>query len=270
MLGISSIYSPAVNVMVMAIQKASKGLIRDFGEIEKLQASRKNFGNFVTTADKRSEDILLDELSKARPEYDIITEERGHVEALKPVSKFDRNAGFRWIIDPLDGTMNFWHGIPYFSISVALEQHNEIIAGVVYNPVTDEMFIAEKGKGAFLNRHRLRVSGRKNFESAIVATGSTFGFRGSKDAGKMLQYISEHVGCIRHFGANSLDLAFVAAGRIDCFFEMNLPIWDYAAGSILVTEAGGMANNINGNDKSLLASNEALHNELIKIISKTI
>jgi myo-inositol-1(or 4)-monophosphatase len=252
-----------MNVMIMAVQKAARGLVRDFGELENLQTSTKGFGNFVTTADHHSESILIAELSKARPEYDIITEERGFIEATTPISKFDKNSGFCWIIDPLDGTTNFCHGIPYFSISVALEHQKEIIAGIVYNPVTDEMFIAEKGKGAFLNRKRIRVSGRKNLSEIIAATGSFFGFRGDEGAGAKLDGICRAIGSIRHFGASSLDLAFVASGRIDAFFEKSIPVWDRAAGAILVSEAGGVVA-LTGD--SIVASNEHIHKKLAAVV----
>lgn len=267
MLGIVSRSSPVMNVMILAVEKAAKGLIRDFGELEKLQASRKSFGNFVTTADKRSENILIEELSHARPEFDLLSEERGAIAAERPRSRFDQNGGYRWIIDPLDGTTNFWHGIPHFSISVALEHHNEIVAGVVYDPIANDLYWAEKGGGAFLNKQRIRVSGRSALDTAIVATGSTFGMRHIPDAGMRLQKIAPKIGAIRHLGASTLDLAFVASGRIDAFFEADLPLWDKAAGQLLVQEAGGTIKEmIPGQSQSLLASSMALAQPMEELI----
>jgi myo-inositol-1(or 4)-monophosphatase len=258
---VSGNFSSVMNVMIMAVQKAASGLIRDFGELENLQSSNKSFNKFVSTADQRSEDILIKELSKARPEYEILTEESGALNAANPVSKFDKNWGFRWIIDPLDGTTNFEHGIPHFSVSVALEYLNEVIAGIVYNPIIDEMFIAEKGRGAFLNNQRLRVSNTRNLGAAIIATGSIFGFRNNKNAGEKLQALTPKIGHIRHFGACSLDLAFVAAGRLDAFFEESIQIWDKAAGIIIVSEAGGF---VYSNEKSILASTPRIYKDLLE------
>ncbi|MDR0625545.1 MAG: inositol monophosphatase [Holosporales bacterium] len=230
--------SPVVNVMIMTAQKAAKGLIRDFGELEKLQAA-KGVGGFASAADKRAEAIIIDELAKARPEYAILAEESGLIRPLKEVSQFDKNYGFRWIVDPLDGSQNFTHGIAHFAISIAVARFDEVIAGIVFNPVTDEMFLAEKGRGAFLNKQRLRVSGAASLSDMIVATGSTFGFRGARDAGARLQTVAERAGTVRHFGASSLDLAFVAAGRFGAFFERRVKEWDVSAGALLVREAGG-------------------------------
>ncbi|MDR2464322.1 MAG: inositol monophosphatase [Holosporales bacterium] len=255
MLGVSGRSSAVMNVMILAAQKAARGLIRDFGELEKLQTSKKSFGNFVTTADKRAEALLIEELSNARQEYSILTEERGEIPALKPLSRFDQNGGYRWIIDPLDGTTNFWHGIPYFAVSVALERFGETIAGVVFNPITNELFWAEKGRGAFLNNQRIRVSGRRSLESLLVVTGSTFGFRGDDTGHLKLNTLVGKVGAIRHFGAISLDLAFVAAGRVDAFFEKSVPLWDKAAGCMIVLEAGGVI--INYENDGIIAGNES-------------
>lgn len=269
MFGVSSRSSAVVNVMILAVQKAAKSLVRDFGELEKLQVSQKSFGNFVTTADEKSEDILLEELSKARPEYDILTEEKGPIQASRPRSRFDQNSGYRWIIDPLDGTTNFWHGVPYFAVSVALEYREEIIAGVVYNPIMNELYWAEKGKGAFLNNQRLRVSGRRSSEAALISIGSVSGFRGLEKGTHKLQALSKKIGAIRHFGATSLDLAFVAAGRFDAFFEADLPLWDRAAGIILIREAGGFVSEWYG-PNSILGSNDALHNPLKKLLTEAL
>lgn len=267
MYGVSARSSAAVNVMILAAQKAARSLIRDFGELENLQVSRKSFGNFVTAADERSESILLEELTKARPEYDIITEEKGEIAARRPRSPYDQNGGYRWIIDPLDGTTNFLHGIPQFAVSIALEQRGEILAGVVYNPVQNELYWAEKGKGAFLNNQRLRVSGRRVLETTVVGVGSTFGCRGLETGPQMLKAISAQVGSIRHLGSSLLSMAYVAAGRFDGFFEATLPLWDRAAGIILIREAGGFVSEWAGSE-SVLGSNEAVHEALKKILKK--
>lgn len=259
MYGISSRSSAAVNVMVLAVQKAAKSLVRDFCELEKLQVSAKSFGTFVTTADARSEDILLNELSKARPDYEILTEEKGEVAPSAPAFRLDPLGGYRWIIDPLDGTTNFWHGIPHFAVSVALEHRGEVIAGVVYNPITDELYYGEKGKGVFLNNQRIRVSGRRSLEAALVGLGSPSDHRGNPNLSK--------VGALRHFGAPSLDLAFVASGRLDAFFDADLPLWNRAAGIVLVKEAGGLVSSWCG-ESSLLASNNALHSSFMHLLAR--
>jgi myo-inositol-1(or 4)-monophosphatase len=249
-----------MNVMILAVQKAARGLIRDFGELEKLQSSKKSFGNFVTTADQRAEAMLIDELSNSRQEYSILSEERGEIQAVSPLSRFDQNGGYRWIIDPLDGTMNFWHGIPHFAISVALERFGETIAGVIYNPVTNELFWAEKGKGAFLNNQRIRVSGRRSLDTLLIGIGSPSSFRDDARYLK-LNALAKKVGAIRNFGAISLDLAFVAAGRIDAFFEKSVPLWDKAAGSVIILEAGGT---IIDNGEGIIAGSESGVNVLQK------
>ncbi|MDR1208358.1 MAG: inositol monophosphatase [Holosporales bacterium] len=264
MLSISNRSSAAVNVTILAIQKAARVLVRDFGELEKLQVSSKSLSLFALTAAKRAEHILLEDLSAARPEYDILTEGRGEILAASPRSKFDQNGGFRWIINPLDGAINFLHGIPHFSISVAIEHHGEPIAGVVHNPITSELFWGEKGKGAFLNNQRIRVSGRRTLESALIGLGSPFGFGKMERAAQCLKMILSKVHAFRHLGANSLDLAFVAAGRLDAFFEAGAPLWTSAAGSVLVREAGGSASPwMNG----VVASNEPLHKDILKMIT---
>ncbi|GHS90904.1 inositol monophosphatase [Alphaproteobacteria bacterium] len=269
MLGLPGRSSSVMNVMILAVQKAARGLVRDFCELEKLQVSRKDFGNFVTTADRRSEDILLEELSHARPEYDFLSEERGEVPAKNPRSRFEQNGGYRWIVDPLDGTTNFWHGVPHFAVSIALEHHQDIVAGVVFNPITDELFWGEKGCGAFLNNQRIRVSGRKSLEAAVISTGSVFGERYAKSAPHKLQSLIGKVGAFRHFGACTLDLAFVAAGRFDAFFETQLPLWDKAAGALLIREAGGYTAVLDDLPESLLGSNEALHDALRRVLNGT-
>lgn len=261
MYGVSSRSSASVNVMVLAVQKAAKSLVRDFCELEKLQVSAKSFGNFVTTADARSEDILVHELSKARPDYEILTEEKGEVAATAPTFKLDPLGGYRWIIDPLDGTTNFWHGIPHFAVSVALERKGEILAGVVYNPITDELYYGEKGKGVFLNNQRIRVSGRRSLEAALVGLGSSTGAQGRP----LNRPGIARIGALRHFGSCSLDLAYVASGRLDAFFEADLPLWNRAAGSVLVKEAGGFVGTWCG-ESSILASNTSLHPSLAKLL----
>ncbi len=261
MYGVSSRSSAAVNVMVMAVQKAAKSLVRDFCELEKLQVSAKGFGNFVTTADARSEEILIRELSKARPDYEILSEERGEVEAVSPRLKVDPLGGYRWIIDPLDGTANFWHGIPHFAVSVALEHKGDVLAGVVCNPITDELFYGEKGKGVFLNNQRIRVSGRRNLAAALVGLGSPTGHQGRP----LNRPGIAKIGALRHLGACSLDLAFVASGRLDAFFEADVPLWSRAAGAVLVREAGGLTGTWCG-DSSLLASNSFMYPAFAQIL----
>ena len=206
--------SANINVMVKACRKASKTLIRDFGEIENLQVSTKGPGDFVTSADKRTEKIIIEELQKAHPEYGIVTEEAGIINKT--------NLKNRWIIDPIDGTMNFLNGIPQFAISIAYEENNEIICGVIFNPISNEMFCAEKGNGAWLNDRRMRVSGRTQMEHSIFATGIPFLGRG--DHKQFLQQIESVMAVsagIRRFGSAALDLAYVAAGRFDGFWETN-------------------------------------------------
>lgn len=231
--------SALLNVMVSAAQKAGRSLIRDFGEIEHLQISRKSLGDFVSTADHRSEKILVEELKKARPDFGFLLEESGEIAGNDPETK--------WIIDPLDGTTNFLHGIPHFAVNLALLKKKEIIAGVTYNPITDELYWAEKGCGAFLNRRRLRVSGRRYLEEAVISAGTPFGKHGSSD-----HYISCYkrlvpvISGVRRTGSAALDLAYVAAGRFEGSLEANLAPWDLAAGILLVREAGGQACNFEG------------------------
>src|SRR5665213_1985167 len=225
--------SPALNVMMAAARKAGKPLIRDLGELENLQVSMKGPADFVTNADKRTEKILIDELTRARPGYGFLAEESGAIEG--------KDKTHRFIIDPIDGTTNFLHGIPHFAISIALEREGQIVTALVYNPATDDMFMAEKGQGAFLNNKRLRVGARKTLNTALVATGIPF--QGHGDFARFdaeLNAIMPNVAGIRRFGAASLDLAYVAAGRFDAFWERNLSAWDIAAGLLLVKEAQGM------------------------------
>lgn len=256
--------SPLINVMILAAEKAGKALIRDFGEIEQLQVSRKSLGDFVSTADTRAEKILLQELQKARPKFSFLLEESGEI--------IGEDTATRWIIDPLDGTTNFLHGIPHFAISIALEANGEIVAGLIFNPVTDELYWAEKGKGAFLNQRRLRVSGRRHLDEALLATGTPFGSRGNtKKFMDLIEKIMPVTAGLRRFGAAALDLAFVAAGRYEGYFEMSLKPWDVAAGSILVKEAGGYICDFQGGKDYLqsgdvIVGNEPIFKELTALI----
>jgi len=258
--------SAIVNVMTGAARKASRRLMRDFGEVEQLQVSRKGPADFVSAADLRTEKILRETLQRARPDYGFLMEESG------PSGGDSEN---RWIVDPLDGTTNFLHGIPYFAISIALERRKEIVAGVVYEPVRDEMFWAEKGIGAYVNDRRLRVSARERLGDAVVATGIPHRGRMAPDAYlPMLGAVMPEVAGIRRAGAASLDLAYVAAGRYDGFWEQGLSPWDIAAGIVLVREAGGMVTEISGKSGmlasgSILATNERLHTALGKTLRHT-
>jgi myo-inositol-1(or 4)-monophosphatase len=255
--------SPALNVMVAAARKAARPLIRDFGELENLQISMKGPADFVTSADKRTEQILIDELSKARPGYGFLCEETGGTEG--------KDRTHRFIIDPIDGTTNFMHGIPHFAISIGLEREGQLVSGLIYNPVTDELFTAEKGHGAYLNDKRLRVAARKNMGEAVIATGLPFmGREGHARAKAELAVVMDATAGVRRFGAASLDMAYVAAGRFDGFWEHNLKAWDVAAGIVLVREAGGMVTNLKGGSEALehgiACANENLHPQLLKLL----
>lgn len=256
--------SALINVMVAAAQKAGRALIRDFGEIEQLQVSRKNLGDFVSTADLRSEKIIIQDLQEARPSYGFIIEESGIIQGEDPDNT--------WIIDPLDGTSNFLHGIPQFSISIALRRKNEVVAGVVYNPVVDELYWSEKGSGSFLNQRRLRVSGRQHLDEALIACGTPYGARGSSEKFTTgFRNLVTQVSGMRRFGCAALDLCFVASGRLEGCFEMNLKSWDIAAGALIVKEAGGYVCDFEGEqsflDKgSIIAGNEAIFPHLKKAI----
>lgn len=251
-----------MNVMVDAVRKAARGLARDFGELEELQVSKKGTADFVTNADLRSEQILFEALAKARPGYGFLGEERGLVEGTDKTHT--------WIVDPLDGTTNFLHAIPQFAVTVALKREDQIVAGVTYNPATNELFWAERGKGAYLNDKRLRVAARTRMDEAVLATGIPFaGKPGHAQFLKELHQISQRVAGVRRFGAASLDLAWVAAGRFDGFWERGLGSWDMAAGLLMVTEAGGKATDMTGgtdslNDGSVCASNLDLHPQIME------
>jgi myo-inositol-1(or 4)-monophosphatase len=258
--------SPALNVMIAAARKAGRPLIRDLGELENLQLSMKGPADFVTSADRRTERILIEELQRVRPGYGFLAEESGTIEGT------DRT--HRFIIDPIDGTTNFLHGIPHFAISVALEREGQIVSGVVYNPATDDLFVAEKGHGAFLNNKRLRVASRKALNSSLVATG--FPFLGDTEADHAriqaeLAAIMPVTAGVRRFGTASLDLAFVAAGRFDAFWERGLAPWDMAAGILIVREAQGIVTDLAGGSNMLetghiLAANDALHPPMLKLL----
>jgi myo-inositol-1(or 4)-monophosphatase len=258
--------SPLITVMIRAAQKAGRGLVRDFGEVENLQVSRKGPADFVSAADLKAEDTLRQELTRARPRFGWLMEEGGAVEG----EDKDR----RWIVDPLDGTTNFLHGIPHFAISIALEQEGVPVAGVVFNPVTDELYWAERGVGAYLNDRRLRVSSRSNLADALIGTGMPFKGRGdSIGFQRELAMIMPHVSGIRRMGAASLDLAYVAAARFDGFWETSLNPWDVAAGIVLVQEAGGFATDIDGKSPALkadtvVAGNALMHKTLAMAITK--
>ncbi len=246
--------------------KASKSLIRDFGEIENLQVSSKAPGDFVSSADKRTEKIIVEELLKAHPEYGIITEESGIINK--------SNVNNRWIIDPIDGTMNFLNGIPQFAISIGYEENNEIKCGIIFNPVMNEMFLAEKGNGAYLNNSRIRVSNKKKIKDALIVTG------GPKQVSKIKEKIfreyinvSNQVSNVRKFGSAALDIAYVACGRFDGYWQRELNYWDIAAGLIILKEAGGFVDFFEEErnyplKKNILASNSHIHDELKELIIK--
>ncbi len=241
--------SALMNVMVGAVRKAGRSLARDFGEVEQLQVSVKGPANFVSAADHRAEEILYRELNKARPDYAFLMEERGAVDGA--------DKSHRWIVDPLDGTTNFLHGIPLFCISVGLEREGQLVAGVIYNPISDELFAAEKGGGAFLNdRKRLRVAARRTLGDCVVATGIPHRGRPGHPAFlREMGTVMQEVAGIRRTGSAALDLAFTAAGRFDAYWERNIKPWDMAAGIVLVREAGGLVTDIDGSDRMMESGN---------------
>ena len=261
--------SANLNIMIKASEKASKGLIRDFGELEKLQVSSKNPGDFVSAADKKSEKIIIEELLKIDPGYGVLSEECGELNK--------KNKEKRWIIDPIDGTVNFLNGIPQFAISIGYEEKGEVICGIIFDPIKDEMFFAEKGLGAFLNNARIRVSKQKKLSESILVTG------GPKFDSKQKDFIfKEYIKIsnivhapIRKFGSASLDIANVACGRFDGFWQRELNYWDVAAGIIILKEAGGYVDFIDNDEKNLIkkniiATNSNIHQELTDCISKKI
>ena len=237
--------SANLNIMIKASEKASKVLIKDFGEIEKLQVSKKGPNDFVTNSDLKTEQIIINELKKAKPNYSILSEEKG-IEN----NKDDNNT---WIIDPIDGTINYLHGIPHFAISIALKSYDQIIAGLIYDPIKDEMFYAEKNNGAYFNNQRIKVSKKNKIEDCLFVAGSK------------INYDNELL--IRNSGCAALDMAYVASGRYDGYFQKNINLWDIAAGIIIVEEAGGILNEINLssiNDLKIIASNNSINNELVQ------
>ena len=258
--------SPQINLITRACIKASRSLIRDFGEIENSQVSTKGPGDFVTSADKRTEKILISELQKANPDYGIITEESGIINK--------SNTKNRWIIVPIDGTTNFMNGVPQFAISIGYEEENEIKCGVIFNPIMNEMFCAEKGNGAYLNNSRIRVSNKKKIKDSLIVTGGPKGE--SKIKEKIFsEYInvSKNVSNVRKFGSASLDMAYVACGRFDGYWQREINYWDIAAGIIILREAGGYVDFFEEDvslplKKNILASNSNIHNELKELINK--
>ncbi len=255
--------SPTLNVMIAAARKAARALARDFGEVENLQVSRKGPSDFVSNADLKAENTIFEELIKARPGYGFLMEERGAVEG--------SDKTHRWIVDPLDGTTNFLHGLPHFAISIGLEREGVLVAGVVYNVVRDELFWAEKGAGAYLNDRRLRVAARSDMREALFATGAPYHGRPGHDeflaeAGRVM---AQSAG-LRRLGAAALDLAYLAAGRFDGFWERGLAPWDIAAGVVLVREAGGFVNEIDGGDFMNTGAIVAANDKLLPLLTKTL
>jgi myo-inositol-1(or 4)-monophosphatase len=258
------LHSALLNVMIAAARKAARALKRDFGEVEKLQVSLKGPGNYVSAADRRAEETLFGELRKARPGYGFLGEEAGRREGADKTHT--------WIVDPLDGTTNFLHGIPQFAISIALEREATLVAGVIYNPVADEMFVAERGKGAFLNEQRIRVAARRQLSDSLIACGMAHAGHGDvavnrKETGVM----QAQAGSLRQFGAAALNLAWVAAGRFDGYWERDVSPWDVAAGIVLVREAGGFVTDLDGGDAILdkghiVAGNEIIHGEVLRAL----
>jgi myo-inositol-1(or 4)-monophosphatase len=240
--------SPHLNIMIKTCEKASKVLIRDFGEIENLQVSKKGPSDFVTNADLKTEKIIIEELKKAKPNYSILSEEKGT----------EKNKDKKtWIVDPIDGTINFLHGVPHFAISIALRDENEIVAGLIYDPIKDEMFYGEKNNGAFFNNQRIRVSKKNNLPECLFVTGG--------------EIESKYDFSYRKSGSAALDLAYVAAGRYDGYFQKNLKIWDIAAGIIILKEAGGLINDIDvfsHKEIKIIASNPDINSKLIEKLIK--
>ena len=259
------IRSALMNVMTSAALKAGRSLKRDFGEVENLVVSVKGPGDFVTAADRKAEKTIFEELSKARPGYSFLMEESGTVEG--------SDKSHRWIVDPLDGTTNFLHGLPIFAISVALEREGQLIAGVIYNPATDDMYVAEKGQGAWYNNRRLRVAPRRELSDALIACGIPH-LGKAKDHPRFkaeLAAVMARASNVRRLGAASLDLALTAAGRFDGYWERNLQPWDIAAGIVLLREAGGYVSDLDGGEAmlepgSLCAGNETIQRALLALV----
>ena len=260
--------SALLNVMVQAALKAGKSLSRDFGEVQNLQVSLKGPGDYVSQADRKAEKVVREELLKARPTYGFLGEESEEIKGT--------DGAHRWIVDPLDGTTNFLHGLPLFATSIALERSGEIVAGVVYNPAMDELYTAEKGGGAFVNDRRLRVSARKNLSDSVIGCGVPHLGRGQHGRFLVqLRHVMGEVAGIRRLGSASLDLAYVAAGRFDCFWEEYLSPWDVAAGTLLIREAGGFVSDLKGGTDfieggSIAAGNEHIHKALIEVANRPV
>ena len=260
--------SALLNVMVQAAIKAGKSLSRDFGEVQNLQVSVKGPSDFVSQADLKAEKIVRDELMKARPTYGFLGEEGGEEQGT--------DGAHRWIVDPLDGTTNFLHGIPQFAVSIALERNGEIVAGVIFNPATDELYTAERGGGAFLNDRRLRVGARRALSDCVIGCGVPHLGRGNH--GKFLlelRHVMGEVAGIRRLGAAALDLAYVAAGRMDGFWETDLSPWDVAAGLVLIREAGGFASDMSGStnifeSRNVVAGNEYVQKALLEVVNRPV
>jgi myo-inositol-1(or 4)-monophosphatase len=258
-------YSAILNVMIKAALRAGRSLKRDLGEVENLQVSLKGPRNFVTAADRRAEEIVREELAKARPDYGFLGEEGG------PREGSDKSQ--RWIVDPLDGTTNFLHGIPHFAVSIALERSGVIVAGLTYNPATNELYVAERGKGAFLNDKRIRVAARRRLADAVVGCGLPHYGRGDLDLARAEIFAAQqNFAGLRRFGAATLDLAWIASGRLDAYWERDLSPWDVAAGMLLVREAGGFVSDPDGGEaimsKGIVAGNDTMHRELIRLLKE--
>ncbi len=258
--------SAILNVMVQAAIKAGRSLARDFGEVQNLQVSRKGPGDFVTQADLKAEQIIFNELRRARPGYSFLMEERGRVEG--------EDSQHCWIVDPLDGTTNFLHGIPVFAISIALERQGVLVAGVIFNPVMDELYTAERGGGAFFNDRRMRVAARRDLADCVIATGIPHQGRGNHPVAlRQLRHVMIEAAGVRRFGSAALDLAWVASGRYDGFWESGLASWDIAAGALMVREAGGFVTDLGGahdihSSRTIVAGNEAIHQALLTTLQR--
>lgn len=248
--------SPIINIMGSAALKAAKGLVRDFGELEHLQVSRKRLGDFVTVSDKKAEKILIEELSRAKPQYNFLTEESGEIK--------NSDSDFYWVVDPLDGTSNFLHAVPHFAIAIALMRKDDVLAALTYDPIKDEMFWAEKGKGAFLNKRRIKVSNRSEYDMCLASFG---GFMDQESPQKFLKMFSvfQNFGGLRQMGSAALDLAYVASGRLDAYvFLSGLKKWDIAGGMLMVKEAMGIITEVSFGSKmfetgSVFAANASIH-----------
>lgn len=256
--------SANLNVMMKTARKAGRNLLKDFGEVEQLQVSTKGPGDFVSRADKQAEEVIREDLMAARPTYGFLGEEDKEIDGEDPTR--------RWVVDPLDGTTNFLHGLPHWAVSIALEHKGQIVAGVVYDPVKDEMFYAEKGQGAWMNESRIRVSARHRMNEAIFATGLPWAGRGDlPDTLQDLARLLPATAGVRRFGAASLDLAYVAAGRYEGFWERRLKLWDIAAGVLIVKEAGGLLEAMTPNEDplqegALICANEAIFSSFAKVV----